>query len=145
MMPIIEYIHTIEGRLRVKVVEVKGSPAHARQIEALFREVEGIREVRANPITGNVLFLHDPRQIAAREILGSLIANGYMGMGIDLEQRRPQTIVEVATTLAEILSWVLLRAYKKFNPGQDLIERFVESAVRFLFRLVAGQVAAVLA
>jgi hypothetical protein len=142
MMPVIEYVHAIEGRLRVKVVEVKGSPEHARQVEALFAGVEGVREVRANPITGNVLFLHDPGAVAAREILGALIAAGYMGMGIDAGRERPRDVAEVATTVAELLAWVILRAWKGFNPGQDLVERLLEAAARFLLRLVAGQAAA---
>jgi hypothetical protein len=142
MMPVIEYVHAIEGRLRVKVVEVKGSPAHARQVETMFRAVEGIREVRANPITGNVLFLHDPTALAGREILGALIAAGYMGMGIDAGRERPQTVAEVAVVVAELLSWAILRGCNGFHPGQALIARLVEAATRFLLRFLVGRAAA---
>jgi Heavy metal associated domain 2 len=144
MMPVIDYVHAIEGRLRVKVVEVKGSPEHARRVEALFAGVAGVREVRANPITGNVLFLHDADAVAAREILGALIAAGYMGMGADAGRGRPRDVAEVAATVAELVAWAVLHAWKgfAFNPGQDLVERLVESAVRFLVRLLAGRLRA---
>jgi hypothetical protein len=145
MMPVIEYVHAIEGRLRIKVPEVKRRPAQARQIEDLFHAVEGIREVRANPITGNVLFLHDPGRIAARQILGALIAAGYMGMGIDAGGARPEGAGEVVASIAEVITWVLLRAWKGLNPGQDAIERLVEAAAQFLIKLVLGRAAAALA
>src|SRR5215467_7068886 len=82
MMPVIEYIHAIHGRIRVKVPEVKRSLKFAQRIEGWLGSFEGIHEVRANPVTGNVLILHDPDRIAAREILGALIAAGYMDMEI---------------------------------------------------------------
>jgi hypothetical protein len=145
MMPVFEYVHAIDGRLRIKVPEVKRSPAFARRVEELFRGVEGIAEVRANPITGNVLFLHDPARVAARHILATLIAAGYMGMGIDGRSARPETFGEVAATVAELVCWVLLRAWKGFNPGQDVVERLVEAAARFLLKLVLGRAAVALA
>lgn len=145
MMPAIEYVHAIEGRLRIKVPEVKRSPSHARRIEERFQAVEGIQEVRANPITGNVLFLHDPGRIAAREILGALIAAGYLGMGIDGGKGRPEGIGELAATVAELLAWVVLRVWKGFNPAQDVIERFVATVAQFLLKLVLGRAVAALA
>jgi hypothetical protein len=145
MMPVIEYVHAIEGRLRIKVPEVKHSPSRARQIEELFQAFEGVLEVRANPITGNVLFLHDPGRIATREILGALIAAGYLGMGIDGGKARRDSVGELAATIAELLTWALVRAWKGLNPGQDLIERLVGAAAQFLIKLVFGQAAAALA
>ncbi len=145
MMPVIKYIHAIEGRLRIKVPEVKHSPVRAREIEDLFRAVDGIHEVRANPSTGNVLLLHDPRRIAARQILGALIAAGYMGMGIDGRRSRPEGAGELAATIAELLTWVVLRAWRGLNPGHDLIERLVEATAQFLIELVLGRAAAAFA
>jgi hypothetical protein len=145
MMPVIEYVHAIEGRLRIKVPEVKRSPSRARQIEERFRALEGVHVVRANPTTGNVLFLHDPGRIAAREILGALIAAGYLGMGVDGSEARPEGVRDFAAAMAELLTWVLLRAWKGFKPGQDVIERLVGAAFRFLIHLVLGRAAAALA
>jgi hypothetical protein len=139
MVPVIEYFHAIDGRVRVKVPEVKRSTTRARQIEGMFRGVEGIHEVRANPITGNVLFLHDPERIAARQILGALIAAGYMGMGIDAQGQWSEGLGEVAATVAELLTWAILRALKGFNPGQDVIERLVVAAAQFVIKLLLGQ------
>ncbi len=47
MRPVIEYVHAINGRMRVKVPEVKRSPRFARRIEKWLGSIDGIREVRA--------------------------------------------------------------------------------------------------
>src|SRR5205823_14662079 len=136
------YIHAIDGRLRVKVPEVKRSPAYARQLESWFRSFEGIQEVRANPITGNVLFLHDPEQLPAREILGALVAAGYMGMGIDAGRApaRPEELGELAATIAEWVCWGLSRAGCNFRPGAGWLGGRFEAATRVLVKLCCGRV-----
>jgi ATP-binding cassette subfamily B protein len=146
MIPVFEYVHVIEGRLRVKVPEVKRSKAFARAVEDLFRSVEGIHEVRANPLTGNVLFLHDPKRIPVREILAGLVAAGYMGMGIAEGQNRPriEPLSDVAATIAELVAWGLSRALGHFTTGPGWLEQLVEAATRFLVKLVFGQVATAL-
>ena len=141
MTPQFDYVHAIDGRLRIKVPEVKRSTAHARQVEALFRPVEGIALVRANPITGNVLFLHDPDRVATREIMAILIAAGYMGMGADADRVPVRSAGDVAAIVADLICRVLFQAWRGFNPGQDLLERVVEAAARFLLRFVLGRVA----
>jgi hypothetical protein len=145
MVPALEYIHTIKGRLRIKVRELKRSPAQARQVEALFQSVEGIQEVRANPITGNVLFLHDPERIAAREILALLIAAGYLRMRGDEEPARADTAGAFAVTFAKLVCWLLVRAWQGFNLRQSLIERLIEAVARFLIQLALGRLATALA
>ena len=147
MIPVFEYVHVLEGRLRVKVPEVKRSEAFARAVEELFRSVEGVHEVRANPLTGNVLFLHDPERIPVREILAGLVAAGYMGMGIAGGETpaRPEAIGEVAATIAELVAWGLSRALGHFTTGPGWLEQLVQAATRFLVKLVFGQVASALA
>lgn len=141
-MPAIEYIHAIEGRLRIKVPEVRRSPQRARRVEELFRGIEGVREVRANPITGNVLFLHDPDRIAARVILGSLIAAGYLGMGDARVLPQPAAGEELADALARAVTGVVFRVWDGLPILNEPLERLVEALARFLFRLVLRGAAA---
>jgi hypothetical protein len=49
----------IEGRLRIKVPEVKGSPDQARLVETSLVELAGVSYVKANVLTGNVLVLFE--------------------------------------------------------------------------------------
>jgi copper chaperone CopZ len=132
-----EYVHAINGRLRVKVPEVKRSTAFAWRVEDLFRSVDGIQLVRANPVTGTVLFLHDPKRIQLREILAGLVAAGYMGMGItDAEKPvRADRLGELAATIAELVCWGLSRAVRNFTPNARWLEGLLAAATRFLVKL----------
>ncbi len=72
------YIHALDGRLRIKLVEVKGSPSKALEIESRLREYPGIHQVSANPVTGNVLILYDPVKLAQHEVLDTLRSLGLL-------------------------------------------------------------------
>jgi hypothetical protein len=72
------YIHVLDGRLRVKVPEVKGHPFNASQVEDNLREMEGITHVQANPTTGNVLILFAPDLISYEQIIESLVDFGFL-------------------------------------------------------------------
>jgi len=79
MEPVSAYLHMLDGRLRVKVAEVKGSPAVATLVETELSEVPGITRVSANPLTGNVLVLYDQELVGVGEIMEALRAGGYLG------------------------------------------------------------------
>lgn len=65
--------HAIDGRVRIKVPNVKGSPVKAAELEnQLQRLGDGIDHVTVNPTTGSVLILYDSHQIGQREIFASL-------------------------------------------------------------------------
>jgi copper chaperone CopZ len=72
------YIHVLNGRLRVKVAEIKGLPKKALEVEGQVQKIDGITHVRANPTTGNVLVLYDPARVGQFEILGALQRLGYL-------------------------------------------------------------------
>jgi hypothetical protein len=147
MTPVFEYVHAINGRLRVKVPEVRRSPAFARRVEDLFRSLDGIREVRANPVTGNVLFLHDPARIPAREILAGLVAAGYMGMGIADARKpvRPERPSALAAMIAELACRALSRAVCNFTLNARWLEGLLTAANRFLVKLAFGGLTSALA
>jgi copper chaperone CopZ len=66
------YIHMLEGRLRIKVSEIKGSVDKAVEVEATIRELEGVTHVKANSVTGNVLVLFDSDETNHYHIIGTL-------------------------------------------------------------------------
>jgi hypothetical protein len=74
----VEYLHALEGRLRVKVPEVKGVPTKAREIERQFGALRPIDRISANPVTGNVLIYYDARMTSTGEIVDALFAVGYL-------------------------------------------------------------------
>ncbi len=66
------YIHMLEGRLRIKVSEIKGSEDRAIEVEATIRELQGVTHVKANAVTGNVLVLFDSEETNHYHIIGTL-------------------------------------------------------------------------
>ena len=100
------YIHALDGRLRVKLVGVKGSPARASDIESRLRSYSGIHHVSANPVTGNVLILYDPIKFAQHEVLdtlrslGLLRENGHAEWGNGNGSGTPQLGTLLASSLA---------------------------------------------
>lgn len=66
------YLHTLDGRIRVKVAGVKGSPDKAFDLENALRQVDGIDAIRANPITGSVLILYDPARTNQLAVIAAL-------------------------------------------------------------------------
>ena len=77
-MPISPYIHLLDGRLRIKIPEVKGMPQQAVMVEQVLLGMDGITDVTANPTTGNVLVLFDASVIGQQDILTALQKAGYL-------------------------------------------------------------------
>jgi hypothetical protein len=73
-----DYLHALDGRMRIKINEVKGSSAAAEEVTRYLLSSHGIDEVNANPITGNVLILYNTEQISQQEILNLLQDAGYL-------------------------------------------------------------------
>ena len=66
------YVHAIDGRLRIKVPVIKGSDANAACVASGLHTLGGIRHLKVNPTTANVLVLFDPLVVTQREIIAKL-------------------------------------------------------------------------
>ena len=66
------YVHVLNGRLRIKVPEVKRAPKKAAEVVQGLQELQGVSSVRANPTTGNVLVLFEPDIIDTQQIIQAL-------------------------------------------------------------------------
>ncbi len=73
-----DYLHALNGRMRIKITEVKGSPAAAEEVTRYLLSCHGIDEVNANPITGNVLILYNANKISQEGILDLLQDASYL-------------------------------------------------------------------
>ena len=54
------HFHSVPGRLRVHIPQVKGSLAAARAIEAKISRVPGVSSVETRKLTGSVVIHYDP-------------------------------------------------------------------------------------
>ena len=72
------YFHVLDGRLRIKLIGVKGSPDAAQYAEQRTRDLPGVEQATANPVTGNLLVLYDVARTGPSEILAALHEWGYL-------------------------------------------------------------------
>jgi hypothetical protein len=114
-----ECLHALDGRLRIKVAAVKGAPHKAREIETQLQQLAGIDQVTANPTTGSVLILYNPRRIRQPEILNTFKTHGW-----PQESRLARPAVQESTPTQD-------------GFGQELVRTVVRSTMEFaLQRLV---------
>lgn len=85
------YVHMLEGRLRIKVTEIKGSADKAVEVEATIRELRGVTHVKANSVTGNVLVLFDSEETNHYHIIGTLKDLGCLSKLSHAVPSRPNT------------------------------------------------------
>jgi copper chaperone CopZ len=91
-----QLFHAVPGRVRVHVPALAGYSA--RSVEAQVRRVPGVRDVEANPFTGNVLVRFDPRATTARAILDALRTPGP---GPDGSEPGPQPVADARAVREE--------------------------------------------
>jgi hypothetical protein len=63
----------VPGRLRVRVPDVRGNVARARQLERCLGLLTGVRRTQASALTGTVLVEYDPDQARAEDIYATVI------------------------------------------------------------------------
>jgi hypothetical protein len=63
-----EYWHILDGRIRIKVPEVKGSHTMAGEMESQLAKLKGVAHGKANPLTGYVLVLFDSQVISHYQV-----------------------------------------------------------------------------
>lgn len=68
----ITYVHHTAGRLRIRVLSVRGNPELAAAFQRAVRRILGVRSVRACTITGSVVVQYNPAQINEKCLLGLL-------------------------------------------------------------------------
>jgi len=104
------YVHALDGRLRIKIPEVKNAPLKAREVEHHLKLLPGVEQVSANPVTGNVLILYNPNLISQAEIVLALRELGYLqeqpsqgSKAAGSAQNQDHFLTKVTTTVASAL------------------------------------------
>jgi hypothetical protein len=105
----------VDGRMWIKIPEIKGTPAQASALEELVRRLEGVTTVQAHPTMRNALILFASATIRAEAILETLRSAGsHPSRRVPMQPRNtalPTIVVEHAVTHAlEQLLLVCLRS-----------------------------------
>jgi copper chaperone CopZ len=102
------FIHSLEGRLRLKIPQVKGAAAKALEIEAHLRHFTGVESVSANPVTGSVLILYDSSLIDQGHLISIFKESGYLSPSPPEAVSAPGIVKKVTTTVTAGLMEVAL-------------------------------------
>jgi copper chaperone CopZ len=100
------YVHSVGGRLRIKIATVKGSQTRAGEVERRIAMLRGVERTEANPLTGNVLVLYDPECTGLDDIVDALRAWGYL--------REMPARASTPNVTGEHLAIVVIRAMAEF-------------------------------
>jgi copper chaperone CopZ len=105
----VSYLHVMDGRVRVKVPEMKRSASKALHVEEVIKSLEGITRVWPNPTTGNVLVYFDSAKLTHTDILLALKRAGYLreensAPSFQVSERVVDTVSNaVARSIADVL------------------------------------------
>ncbi len=100
-------MHAIEGRVRLKLLKIKGNDQKARDVEFFLSQVQGVENVVANPVTGNVLIFYHPQTITQQQIIRFLIDGGYLpsyrdgGQTSAMSEISEEIVTRLATAIIE--------------------------------------------
>lgn len=75
------YLHSVPGRLRVRIPAVKGNPERAEAIQKMLQAIEGVSSVSAQLLTGSIVVTYDPARLGSKRILDALIQGGHIDAG----------------------------------------------------------------
>jgi copper chaperone CopZ len=97
-------LHVLNGRLRIKVPEVKHAPQQAAEVVHALQSVCGVTSVHANPTTGSVLVFFEPHAVGPEQIVQKLQDMGCLtstddtkpteGIWKDVGQKLAETLVQ---------------------------------------------------
>ena len=70
------YMHSVPGRLRIKIPAIKGHPEKAETVLALLKDLDGILSIRANTVTGSIVIRYEPGRSLREQITSLLTESG---------------------------------------------------------------------
>lgn len=73
----LEYIHFVPGRLRLKISQMR-DPRRAAQAEAYLGAIPLVKSAAANPITGSLTITFDGRRLSVEALWEALRMQGYV-------------------------------------------------------------------
>lgn len=119
------YLHSVPGRLRVKIPKLRRRPAMAASISETL-SFDGIRKVYIKNLTGSVVIHYDPELLDESRILKTLEANGHFdaSRAISCDTQLQAASSKVAQKCGRVVfGWAVGRALEA--NGLGLLAAFI--------------------
>jgi hypothetical protein len=114
----IAHLHSVPGRVRLHVPQIKGNAAAARAVEAEFSRLTGVSRVESREVTGSVVIHYDPKATNCDALLSKIGVSSRPAVPF-ARQRQPAALgvpAKPSGKIAEAIVW-------------HLVEKAVERAV----------------
>jgi len=69
-------MHDVPGRLRIKTPFIKGNENLAKHVERFLEQINGIRSITTNPLTGSIIMTYDEKKLTSQMLLDTLKTRG---------------------------------------------------------------------
>lgn len=112
-MSVLTFKHVMDGRIRLKISQVKKNPEEAKRVSLILDSLQGIQSVEVNELTGSVLIHFDEELLTLNQILNHLHQHKVFEMIEDnrMEQNTSvQTIAGQRHTSNEVLKTIVFKA-----------------------------------
>jgi hypothetical protein len=77
-----QYVHHVPGRIRVRTAALKRDPHAAAAARTTFQGLDGVTDVRVNPVTGSLTVTYDHGRIATASLTAILRQRGYLAADV---------------------------------------------------------------
>lgn len=119
------YYHATPGRVRVRVSGIKERRDVARSLEVLLLSQPGISQVRANPVTGNVLVRFDCRAMSHTDVLKGLADLGHVPLIATSKREMDELdskLCEIGLCVGAKLAKAALKQALRGSPASIILE-----------------------
>ena len=119
------YIHSVPGRLRIKIPSIKYQPGDLQSINNLIEGLQGVNDIKANEVTGSIVVNYDPETTVPEQILTILKENDFIG---ELERPKRNHLQDGLSKSVEamgkaLFGWAVGKALE--NTGLSFLAVFV--------------------
>lgn len=73
-----QYIHSVPGRLRIKIALIKKNEEIALHTRKFIRQIRGVKSVATNTVTGSITILYNTKTVKSNTILDILKESNFI-------------------------------------------------------------------
>jgi hypothetical protein len=121
------YIHSVPGRLRIKIPLLKRNAFELGKIQVALRETRGVNRIRVDQLTGSVIIHYNPGLVQLKALLEFMRKRGFIED--TRETRKSSASQEFFTTFVQEVGRSLLSSTLQ-GSGLSLLAILISSAAK---------------
>jgi len=114
------YLHSVPGRLRIRIPHLKNSTSRCQEVQALLLGLVGVEDVSAKCLTGSIVIRYDSEIITSDEILRALKEEKHFepSRAADTDEYIQKMAVSAGESVGKaVFGWALGKALERSALG----------------------------